>query len=35
VKRAGALALALACLLPGSAHANGDPASDALLTEQR
>jgi hypothetical protein len=35
VRRAAALALALAALaLPGSASANGDPASDVLLTTQ-
>jgi hypothetical protein len=34
VKGAVLIVLALALLVPGSARANGDPASDVLLTEQ-
>ena len=34
MKRAFLVVLALALLVPGSAGANGDPASDVLLTEQ-
>jgi hypothetical protein len=34
MRRAALLVLAVALLLPGSARANGDPASDVLLTEQ-
>jgi hypothetical protein len=34
VKRAALLLVALAVLAPGSARANGDPASDTLLTDQ-
>ena len=34
MKRAALLLLALALLVPGSARANGDPASDVLLTDQ-
>jgi len=34
MKRAALLALALALFVPASARANGDPASDVLLTDQ-
>src|SRR3954453_2728942 len=34
MKRAALAVLALALLMPSSARANGDPASDVLLTDQ-